>query len=727
MVVSRRDPARLALGVALTSALALGAPLACTTDDGDADGGTPDGGRTRPLCDVDRANEPGQAAQLVLDTPNLGLAQLCPATDVDWYTFEVPARGLLEIELGYPSGATTPVQLAYNLFGPVADPAQLDVNRPLFSAQDDNAGDNRSSLKRAHYLQQPGRYFVRVRDVGDDEEDRINRYNLTVRAIATQDPGEPNDACDIATPLTTTASGAISYQGDVDAFTFTVPAGVRVVDLQLGVTARTPLDPDVRLYATSGQGAARMPTTLLGQIRDTRGEAGNVRLHLRSGLESTGGTYCLLVGDDDGDDADPAATYTLALAIEADPDGNEAPRRNDTPDTATRVGPAGGTFTGVVASNADLDWYLIDQPAGRVVDVDVRCPGCGIQPLVNLVYGHPTSPCDATSTCDYLLVDPARAPNRGACNTDMDCESRVCRAIPGGQKRCAQPCGSDLDCPGFSCNRVGQISACVGAAVCAAGQCGVLQYTSNPVAGGMTADALRTAQPMQGTPVYLLVHDLADDEFATNNAPYTLQVQVAPDPDRNEPNNFYYPFPRPPAGADYDYNDTIAAGRDRATTAAWRSTAGGAEASGSGCVGYAGDVDIFRLAGGNPCTVTGTTGMGMRGDCGLQLTYARPNGQNLEWAFYSRGFGLRAGFEAAAEGMETVFGDASCALNPRDNECFVYEGRDDGDYYLSVRAIGNDAWDVSGGNCYTWTLRAAATPGCPASCRTENNRCTTCQ
>lgn len=677
---------------------------ACSSTSDEVDGGLLDAGAGR-LCAVDRQDSPEQALQLTVGTPFVGQAQLCPITDRDWYRFEVPAdQTLVNLEVGYPSGATTPVELAYEIFAGSSTQAVAAV-------QDMIQGDNRSSLSSSHYFS-PGTYFLRVRDVGDNEQDVLNNYGVTVRTMADMDPNEPNENCATATALNMMGGGTLAFAGDRDAYTFDVPNGARIIDVTVTTAGMTPVDFHVSLIDADG-------TSFLYDVTDERGEDGPTNLRLRYGVQSSGGRYCLTVDDDDATEADPAAGYMISVRIENEPDAQEQASRNDTPNTATQIG-NGGQRTGIIASQNDLDWYRVTTAAiGAVIEVTVDCPSCTIQPAISLVYQHPDSACGDTSSCDYLLM-------QRSCTGDADCESRVCREIPSGSKRCAAVCGGPLDCPSFQCNQAGTVNACVGAAVCASGQCGVLQFTAPSGISGrpdpnVTPTRVRTAQPVQSAVTWVLVHDFQDDEFTSSN--YTVNITVTPDPDPNEANNFYYSYPLV-ENPFLDAEDVLRAGRMAATDTPWSATSP-RSASGSGCISYQGDVDVFRLAGGNPCAVTSTTGGGMPGgNCGLQLTYSRPGGDlDLAWFLYSSGFGLRASFLSSSEGGDTVFGDEVCGQG--ENECMIHRNMEDEDYYLVVRDFDSDAWDTSAARCYTWTMRAAASSGCPASCpmTTGNGLC----
>jgi hypothetical protein len=667
------------------------AALAACSDGGSGDGedgGILDLGASRPMCAVDRHDKPEEAYALTLGMPYRGEAAICPITDRDWYAFTIPAgMPIAQIDLAYPSSATTRVELAYELF------ASATSTQPITTVQDMISGDNRSSISRSHFLgSNGGTYYLRVRDVGDDEQDLFNRYNISVTAGMDTDLNEPNEDCASARPLAQTGGGAIGFRGDKDAYLVEVPAGAKIVDVTIATTSAQPVDLHVSLFDPGGP--------FLTDVEDPLGDDGPTNLKLRYGVQSSGGRYCLLVEDDDGVESDPSAAYLLTVAIVDEPDSNEQAGRNDTPDTATDLG-NGGQRTGYVASISDLDWYRISAAPGNVIEIELQCPGCTIQPAISLVHGNLDSPCDGTSSCEYLLT-------RRACNGDSDCDSKICRDTPGG-KRCGLICGDKLDCPSFECNQAGPVNACVGAAVCTRGLCGTLQYTATA-----DADTIRTAQPSRMPSTYLLVHDFQDDAYTSSS--YSLTVRVSRDLDPNEANNFYYPY------LDVDTDEILDRGRDMATEAAWSPPSpGGRVVSGMGCISYQGDIDVFRIAGGNPCTSTVSAG----GNCGLRLEYDRPGGQDLDLAWFvtNAGFGIRSSFLASMEGGDTVFGDEACGRG--ENECLVHNADDDEDYFLIVRDFNQDAWDVTQGGCYQWTLRSAATSGCPAACpRVQGGLCT---
>ena len=649
----------------------------------------------RSACNVDDHSSPAKAIPIVLGEREQEENFVCPPTDVDWFEVEVPAdTALLTVELAFTLGTLSPVELAYDVFR--AD----DTKQPVAGAHDDKPGDNRSSVIRTHYLGTAGgKYFVKVRDVGDNEQDTRNTYNLTVTAQPDPDRNEPNETCDNATAFTGGGSGAIGAANDRDAYRFDIPAGSKIVQARVTTEDASPVDLKLTLLSPDG-------TTSLASEVDPFGEDGPTDFDLRRGLESTGESYCFIVEDDDGQDTDLETAYFLTVRVEPELDPNERTLRNDFPATATDLG-GGGRRTGMIGSKADLDWYRIQPQVDMILDIDVNCPGCGIQPSIAIVYGHEDSPCDETSSCDYLL-------RRRRCSNDSDCSSGICRDYPGG-RRCGKDCNGDIDCPGFVCQRGRGIKACVGIGMCTAENlCGVQQFTKTG-----EADRVRTAQPARSQITYVLVHDFQDNEYSEQT--YTIDVAIKIDPDPNEPNNFYVPYPTFSAG------DVYGRSRGMATAIPWTKpdeTAQPATAEGFGCISYAGDIDFFRLEGGNPCQIATSTIEGERVDtrehCALTITYDRPTpALNLTYFLENNGGRTRASFRSSNEGGETVFGDGTCE---RDRECMHYFKNDRGDYKLVVRDFGQDGWGESAEECYHFTVTSGADFGCPDSCRDVNDR-----
>ncbi|MBI2376229.1 MAG: hypothetical protein HYV07_19705 [Deltaproteobacteria bacterium] len=673
----------------------------CRETSTDPDGGVgEDTGSRGRICPVDDHSSAEKAISLTLTERFSGEdTYLCPPTDFDYFSFVLPAgQPLVTVELSYPQGSVSPVELSYLIY------ASSNLETPVTGASDQITTDNRSSVTQTHYLDPAGGlFYLVVRDEGNEDQDKLNAYGLTLTAAADPDPNEPNHTCATGKTITGAGTGAISAAGDRDAFLFNVPAGSQIVDVVVTNAEASPVDYELDLFLASA------PDKLVAAEVDPRGDDGPSNVHMRAGIFSPGGTYCLIVKDDDDTEADREVTYSFTYQVLAETDPNEIGKKNDVLVDAIDVPRGGQSYTGDLNSKGDLDWFKVVANPGQVIEVRADCAGCALQLSVSYVYASEDDvPCGADRDCEFLM-------DSRSCTLPTDCESGYCNAV-GDQRFCATSCGSRLDCPGLACQMsAGTVSACTGAAVCVpqAGRCGVLQYTENAENG-----SLATAQPAIKGTTYVLIHDFQDDETAPNS--YSLDINVANDPDANESNNFYIPY------TDVDAGDAWDRHRDFATEVAWVASGGRAVAQGRGCISYEGDVDVYRLVGGNPCGRTSSTaGGGANGNCGLTIDYDRPLLTGLDLAYFltTGGGGGRTSFLASNEGTETRFGDATCGGG--DDECAFYYNGDDDDYYFTVRDFGQDEWELDPAKCYTWRITSAPSLGCPASCPNvaPNNLC----
>lgn len=670
---------------------------------------TPDGGFDAGLpielrCPIDNADRPDRAVRLNVGERLQGSTQICPPGDMDWFVIDIPAgQPLLTVEVGFDQGVRSAVDLAYDIF------TAANTETPLASGVDTNPSDNRSTVIGTHYVSESGgTHYIRVRDVGGDEQDVDNAYYLRATTSADPDLNEPNNDCAAAKPLNGTTTGVIGSDGDVDAFLINVPAGSQIVAVNLTTAQASEVDFQLSLYAPGG-------VDLVTREVDPIGGDGPTNLELRRGLLSPGGNYCLVVQDDDGPELDPTGIYTLSVVVSPETDPNELATRNDTPATATVIPAGGGTVSGLIATKADLDWYEISTPVGRIIEVEFNCPDCWttMQPSVVYVYPHSTSPCDSASTCDYLLVDS------GSCTRDNDCGSGVCRDIPGGQKRCARSCEGDLDCASFQCQLTGNVAACAGVGSCMTeGQCGVqqlfipqqIELQSGSYRRG---DPLRTAQPAQAAKTYLLVHDFNDQRDSA--ATYSFTVRSYADPDSGERDNFYMPLKEDVLLDEARYRNS----NSRRQTG-WTSMGGRAVASGTGCIGYESDIDRWVIGGGNPCTVaSGTVASDF---CGLQIAVSprpvAPNAWGADLVFFVGGNSIGGGVQQSVLGADLTFGDNACGSGRE--ECFLARGGG-GEITVTVRDASQSNWSSNAIHCYNWTITSATDFGCPASCPSRYN------
>lgn len=681
------------------SLVALAALAACDDGGSDGEGGAGEGGGgtggPSVPCVVDDHSSIAKALPLTLGTRTTEAAFVCPPRDEDVYSFTLPAgQPLVHIAVGFPAGATSAVDLAYELFEGAA------LETPLLTVSDTQTTDNRSAIEGRHLLsREGGTYHLRVRDAGNEDQDGRNAYTVLVEAAADPDANEPNDACAQATALVAGAgSGRIGYTGDKDAFSIPF-SGTQIVSVTVS-SAGTPVDLLATLYDADGN--------FLNSANDPLGTDGNTAV-IRFGVGSDR-PLCLVVEDVGGDETDAEVAYSVAVTTEPEPDPNDQVVRNDLPANATPLTPS-VAIQGAIASRGDVDYFLLAPQLGKVLDVELDCDGCNYELTVELLRTiGGTAGCRATDTCDFF-------PSEEACPADGQCDSGVCRAMLGGD-RCALGCDGPLDCESRECQESGVVKACAGGGACLvppgdnSGQCGITQFS---VTGALaSSQRLATSQPvLTDQRLWLRVRDFKDDQSSTGL--YTLRVSVRDDPDAGEAgsnlDNFYMPY-----NDRAELPDVLRAGRDLARLSPWTDVtdANGVvlykEATGQGCLGFQGDVDVFRLEGGNPC---GT------GHCGLTMewTHADPTRSPIDPLFFlvDRSMNPKAAFQASGQGADRTFGDAACN-GATSVECLVYDQEDSDDYSVVVYDEGLDAWDGGGGHCFSFRLQAATVAGCPQSC-----------
>ncbi len=334
--------------VLLTTLVAASASCAKMNDDdvpfdaGPTDTGeVPDGCSSEAPC----ALEPGVK----------GSDWVAPIGDSDAWVFDVPSAGKVLNVVVENDATISPIDLEVVLF----DPNMQSL------ATDRHTGNGRQRVELQLVAPAAGQYRVVVRDVANDNQDRLNPYYITVQILDETDTNEPNDAPAMATPLSAgvAASGTIGFEGDEDWFTIDVPANTL---LQIAMTV-------------SGQSAVKLQWALFdatGTNRialSTEPATGMWRVESRA-VGNTAGTYLIRVADDDGRNADLARLYVLTVSFVNEPDQNDLTSPNETSATATRV-TAGQVINGYVAATSDFDYYSIQVTnAPRLITVQASMP-----------------------------------------------------------------------------------------------------------------------------------------------------------------------------------------------------------------------------------------------------------------------------------------------------------------------------------------------------------------
>jgi hypothetical protein len=673
-------------------------------DDGDQPDADGDGG-TDGLCAHDEFVGPGTAGELTEAAAGEYTAEglVCPAADRDWYRLTVPAGDhLLNVNL-YVTGPGSPIQPTYAVYGdPCSDECLADcagnpdgcedccVSRaaPL-PAEVENEIDVRHCLE-------PGDYFIVIRDQGDDNQDfREPRgvYHLTVSTEPDPDAAEPNDGQDSAAPMagsggTYTARGQIACRGDQDWYAVEGVQSNQILDVELAVPVaayqpqvRIVAPDDTQLGAMTNEGGTAEPTALAGSY-----------------VVPGAGRYFVVVEDDDGGQADSAATYDLTVRLTTNTDPNEP---NNVAADATDLGSlgCGGSWAAVsrsgnLAATNDTDIFRVGLSgcSAGVLEASVIFDGApeeGLQPSIRIIRSHPETPCAADADCRDLLIP---------CEVDED-----------------EPEEAGMDCAGFGNTCHGDV--CAGASMCLpGGACGANIIERHPnfcnlddghcrgPEGAMDnrecsgnadcapQDRISTAIPIGRGPdaatpsaidaVYVVVSDHGSDR-ADPSLSYTLQVRTRSDPDTNEPNERYTPF--------------IGEGGTRVDELARPVAWGGCL---NGRISYERDRDWFVLP--NPCP---------NANCTLSVTYNVSAGPIEAYATA----------QDAWDNLTDVDPDADESSNPSRSgslggggDCLPSNANLDDPLYIVVRDIDLNR-DFSADQTYQVCF-GAITPGCSAPC-----------
>jgi len=557
---------------------------------------------------------------------------LCPTGDQDWYALEVPAGDdLVSVQL-IIDAPLAPVEPTYTVW----DGA---VSEAVGSPQTGEAAVPNMPLQVVHGLS-AGSYYVVVRDQSNDAQDTRHAYELLVTTSADADTHERNDSLEDATEVTgDEVTGYISYRGDEDWFRIESPA-LGLLDLRLTMDVGG-IEPAYRVVTADEE--------LL--VADAN-EAGTTQATDLSVLQALGdgGTYYVVVSDDDGLDVDGNTPYTLSLAAQTDPDENEV---NDHPDDATGLtgqncGANWSAYSveqGYLASAGDTDWYRIDVGG---------CVG-GLIEAEMFFHSPATLPEDMEASLRVV-----REVSEDLCDTDQDCQvlSRTCE--------------SNLDC-----SRRGNLclasNFCAGAGVCMpSGLCGAVLLSED--AAEDSPDAVTLSAPVFGlSPLYLAVSDYHADAYALDNE-YTVRVRVRTDPDTLEQSERY--TAGPPEASNAAYHTPFATELPVYDCAAgfccdentWT----------SGALSYSYDQDWFRYE--HPCPEE---------DCMVRVVY-RLDGGAVD--FYMRVFeGNNSWFDNIADIVDLsnhpqtdgYFG----GLDPADYCFYAWQGHTGSPYYyyISVR------------------------------------------
>lgn len=179
------------------------------------------------------------------------------------------------------------------------------------------------------------------------------------------DAGEIPDVCTDEAPCALTpgerATEYIGEVGDVDPYTFDVPAAGRVI--------RVVVENDADFSPVRLQVALSAPD---GTAVDNQRFVGNGRQRVELQVVApAAGTYSLTVADVGSDGADRRNPYFVTVDILSETDENED---NNNKDQATAL-TAGAATSGTIGFQGDEDWFAIDVGANQLVQVQMSVGG----------------------------------------------------------------------------------------------------------------------------------------------------------------------------------------------------------------------------------------------------------------------------------------------------------------------------------------------------------------
>jgi len=189
-------------------------------------------------------------------------------------------------------------------------------------------------------------------DVGPPDGSTSAPDNCSIDVPCALEPGEPYEPGEFISP-----------GGDVDRFQFSVDAG-QIVDVEVMMSAaRSRVQLRAILFAPGDQPV---------QVADGQwnGSPSQPQRFSFQHVAEASGTYLLDVRDVGNEDADDIRNYTVTVTLIDQTDDNEP---NDLPTEATRLD-RGTPATGQIASQGDVDWFIIDVPDDQILQIRPTLP-----------------------------------------------------------------------------------------------------------------------------------------------------------------------------------------------------------------------------------------------------------------------------------------------------------------------------------------------------------------
>jgi hypothetical protein len=725
---SRRSVgARKILGCAYRSALSAAAIATfalsqggCSKSNSSPDAGAANGINT---CAANVGNTTGNAVPVKSGTSYE--AKLCYAGTPNWFSINVPTGStLLDVTAGYPMSAGTMVELEAKLFYKTNSTTLTQVNDVVAPARSDAGGTG--TIQTTLLVAQPGDYYLEIVDAHNSAFDANDAYSFELTTAQDPDTHEPNDTIAEAKP-TDSNPGWLAYMGDLDVFSTSVSSATQLLTLTVNNPATAASNILFQITSSSGSviasgeaPAVAMPTSTV--FPTTAADTYYVTLSYPPGTipdRKTADGYTISFGATMNPDT-AATNHTIATAI--CPGGGSG---------ANGTGPCTMAYSGTaltlpseqgfLAVPGQRDFYRIDvtNGAAAVLQINLKSSSTTVQYAVNLLTSDPGSSCTQDSDC-AALDQPCTPESNPNIVTSPNCElPHVCLKSIASQF-CSKP--------GASC------ALCEGAGLCipngsSGGSCAVGQYLSDYSASGVPVGApnVSTAQPLftNGT-YYLVVHDSAGTNFDDTN-PYTLSLQIVPEPDPNDKsttpsmrNNFYNPYPgsltdlTPSSLRAIDITDQVREAAD-----------GGTPTPITGYISYQADEDWFKFQ--HPCPGS---------DCGISFAWLQPGPSPVQVGFFMLNQDLTDHESFAYSGTTPVAqlsGPQTGTFDNANGDCtqcsFASSTVTTADagtpyyYYMRVTDVGQQDWDFTSTGQYNFSI-TAITHGCPESCsQTTSGTC----
>ena len=331
-----------------------------------------DGGVPADVCNSRDEALSDTQCQLTLGMAKEGYVSV--AQDTDWYSAALPGnltgRSLLHVTAGY-AAQNTPVNLAVSV---LEEDGKTGVGRAI-----DRHGQMapRPVELIIPYSKSNAKVLLVLGDEMATQQPHIDvrsPYTVKVEVLDNPDLNEPNDTTPTDIPLMAmgaaqvgTVQGALATENDVDKFTFTAPAGRKIIYLHLTAPALTPAPPLRASYVLLDPSGTQVSE---GVVR-----AGANAVDLATARLSTAGKYTVVVKGYLGPNepgpvpGDLREKYTLEVKLFDDLDTQEPYDSFMSPKVVAMGVGANQSITGRLGYVPDPDIFALDLAPSSVPTV----------------------------------------------------------------------------------------------------------------------------------------------------------------------------------------------------------------------------------------------------------------------------------------------------------------------------------------------------------------------